>query len=162
MLQGPLMGQIDHTDRAIIAQLQYDGRLPYTTIAKRVGVSEATVRNRVTRLRQEGLLQIVGVVDPHLLELPATAIIGVTVQPPHLEKVAETVAKYDEVSYLVMTSGNYDLIVEVLCRDTDHMASFLNQKLLRVEGVQRSETFFTLRTYKHTYRWGMLPREEDE
>jgi len=149
------MGRMDETDRAIIARLQYDGRMPFTAIAEQVGISEATVRNRVARLREEGVLQVVGIVDPHLLGLRATAVIGVAVLPARLELAAREIATFEEVSYLVMTSGAYDLLVEVLCQDTDHLARFLSDKLLRVEGVQRTETFYILRTYKFSYRWGM-------
>lgn len=151
------MGKLDGTDRAIIAQLQFDGRMPFTTVAERVGVSEATIRNRVTRMRQEGVLQVVALVDPHLLDLKATAIIGVVIQPPYLENAANKIAEYHEVSYLLMSSGAFDLLVEVMCRDTDDLARFLSEKLLCVQGVQRTETFYTLRTYKLSYRWGMSP-----
>jgi Lrp/AsnC family transcriptional regulator for asnA, asnC and gidA len=151
---------MDEIDRAVIACLQYDGRMPFTAIADQIGVSEGTVRNRVGRLRQEGVLQVVGVVDPHLLDLRATAIVGVVVQPARLEVVAREIATFKEVSYLVMISGAFDLLVEVLCQDTDHLAQFLSDKLLCVEGVQRTETFYILRTYKLSYRWGMSPEDE--
>jgi Lrp/AsnC family transcriptional regulator for asnA, asnC and gidA len=151
---------MDEIDRAIIACLQYDGRIPFTAIADQIGVSEGTVRNRVGRLRREGILQVVGAVDPHLLGLRATAIVGVVVQPARLEVAAREIATFEEVSYLVMISGAFDLLVEVLCRDTDHLAQFLSDKLLCVEGVQRTETFYILRTYKLSYRWGMCPEDE--
>lgn len=151
---------MDEIDRAIIACLQYDGRMPFTAIAEQIGVSEGTIRNRVGRLRQEGILQVVGVVDPHLLDLQATAIVGVVVQPSRLEATAREIATFEEVSYLVMISGAFDLLVEVLCEDTDHLASFLSDKLSGVEGVQRTETFYILRTYKLSYRWGMSPQDE--
>jgi Lrp/AsnC family transcriptional regulator for asnA, asnC and gidA len=151
---------MDEIDRAIIACLQYDGRTPLTSIADQIGVSEGTVRNRVGRLRREGILQVVGVVDPHLLGLRATAIVGVVVQPARLEVAAREIGTFEEVSYLVMTSGAFDLLVEVLCEDTDHLASFLSDKLSHVEGVQRTETFYILRTYKLSYRWGMSPEDE--
>lgn len=146
---------MDEIDRAIIARLQYDGRMPFTAIAEEIGISEATVRNRVTRLREAGILQIVGVVDPHLLGLRATAIVGVIARPASLQETARQIAMFEEVSYLVMTSGAFDLLVEVLCEDTDHLARFLSDKLLRVEGIERTETFYILRTYKLSYRWGM-------
>ena len=151
---------MDEVDRAIIACLQYDGRMPFTTIADQIGVSEGTVRNRVGRLREDGVLQVVGVVDPHLLGLRATAIVGVVIQPARLEVAAREIATFEEVSYLVMISGAFDLLVEILCQDTEHLAQFLSDKLLRVEGVQRTETFYILRTYKLSYRWGMSPEDE--
>lgn len=145
---------MDKVDRAIIACLQYDGRMPFTAIAERVGVSETTVRNRFARLQQEGILQVIGLADPQLMGLQAAAIIGVSVQPAYMEKAAQDIAALEEVSYLVMVSGSFDLLVEVLCEDTDHLAQFLSEKLLRVEGVQRTESFYILRTYKLSYRWG--------
>lgn len=145
---------MDGVDRAIIACLQYDGRMPFTAIAERVGVSETTVRNRFARLREEGILQVIGVTDPQLMGLQAGAIIGVSIQPAYLESAAQDIAALEEVSYLVMISGSFDLLVEVLCENTDHLAKFLSDKLLRVEGVQRTESFYILRTYKLSYRWG--------
>jgi Lrp/AsnC family transcriptional regulator for asnA, asnC and gidA len=148
---------LDDTDLAIIACLQYDGRMPYTAVASEVGVSEATVRNRVSRLRDEGVLQVVGVVDPHLLGMRSTAIVGVVAEPARIQQVAREIASYDEVSYLVMTSGTFDLLVEVLCEDTDHLARLLSERLHCVEGVRRTETFYIFRNYKLSYRWGMVP-----
>jgi Lrp/AsnC family transcriptional regulator for asnA, asnC and gidA len=148
---------LDDIDLAIIACLQYDGRMPYTTVASEVGVSEATVRNRVSRLRDEGVLQVVGVVDPHLLGMRSTAIVGVVAEPARIQQVAREIASYDEVSYLVMTSGTFDLLVEVLCEDTDHLARLLSDRLHCVEGVRHTETFYIFRNYKLSYRWGMVP-----
>jgi len=92
------MDRLDKTDRAIIACLQYDGRMPFTTIAKRLGISQATVRKR-----DDGTLQVVGVVDPHLLGLRSTAIVGIVVEPARLDSVARSLAAFEEVSYLVRT-----------------------------------------------------------
>lgn len=146
---------MDKIDQEIIAFLQKDGRMPFTDIAKALGISEGTVRNRVSRLTQEQTIQIVGMIDPNQLGFEAPAMIGVSVQPPLLEKVAAEVATFAEVSYLIMVSGEFDLFVEVLCRDRDHLASFLNDKLLRVPGISKTQTFITLRTYKMAY--GALP-----
>ena len=106
--------------------------------------------------------QVVGVVDPRLLDLRATAIVGVSVRPPIIREAAQQISKFREVSYLVMTSGTFDLLIEVLCDDTEHLARFLNDRLLQVEGVQRTETFYILRTYKLSYRWGMPEDLEEE
>lgn len=146
---------MDHIDRKIIGLLQKDGRMPFTDIAKTLGVSEGTVRNRVTRLIEERVLQIIGMIDPNRMGYEAPAMIGVSVQPPLLEKVARTIADFPEVSYLIMVSGEFDLFIEVLCKDRDHLASFLNSKLLRVPGISRTQTFITLRTYKMAQ--GALP-----
>jgi Lrp/AsnC family transcriptional regulator for asnA, asnC and gidA len=146
--------RLDDTDRAIIAHLQYDGRMPFTDIAAEVGLSEGSVRRRVKRLIESGVLQIVGVVDPQYLDWRAAGMIGVTVQTEQVDAVANQIAQFPEVSYLFMASGGYDLFVEVFCRDRDHLASFLNDKLRQVPGVEKTETFMMLKLYKLSYRWG--------
>lgn len=142
---------MDKLDLDIISLLQSDGRKPFTDIAKVLDVSEGTVRNRVSRLVEDRVLHIVGLIDPTALGFNAPAMIGLSIQPPLLESVAEKVATFDEVSYLIMVSGEFDLFVEVLCRDRDHLASFLNDKLLRVHGIVRTQSFMTLRIYKMAY-----------
>ena len=139
---------MDTLDRSIVALLQEDGRMRYTTIAKALDVTEGTVRNRVARLLEEKAIQIIGVLDPHRMGFNAPAIIGVSIQPPLLEKAAAEIAAMQEVSYLIMVAGEYDLIVEVFCRDREHLAAFLKDHLLQVAGVQRAQTSFILHTYK--------------
>jgi Lrp/AsnC family transcriptional regulator for asnA, asnC and gidA len=139
---------MDQLDLDILAQLQRNGRKPYTEIAEAVGVSEGTVRHRVSRLVAQGAVQIVGMIDPHQLGFDAPAMIGVSLQGTDLEAVAAHIAAFPEVSYLVMVSGEYDLMVEVLCRNREHLASFLNQQLRKVPGVLRTETFMILSTFK--------------
>ncbi|MBN1149379.1 MAG: Lrp/AsnC family transcriptional regulator [Anaerolineales bacterium] len=142
---------MDHINLEIISHLQSDGRKPFTDIAKALGISEGTVRNRVARLLEDQVIQIVGMIDPARLGYDAPAMIGVSVQPSMLESVATSVANFPEVSYLIMVSGEFDLFVEVLCRDRNHLASFLNNKLMRVPGIVRTQTFITLHTYKMAY-----------
>ena len=120
----------------------------YTEIAKSLDVTEGTVRNRVAKLLEEKAIQIIGVLDPHRMGYNAPAIIGVSIQPPQLEKAAAEIASMQEVSYLIMVAGEYDLIVEVFCRDREHLAAFLKDRLLQVAGVQRAQTSFILHTYK--------------
>lgn len=146
---------MDQIDLEIISCLQSDGRIPFTDIAKALKISEGTVRNRVARLVDARVLQIVGMVDPYKLGFDAPAVISISVQPPLLEKVANTIAKFSEVSYLIMVSGEFDLLVEVLCRDRDHLATFLNEKILRVPGITQTQTSMILHTYKMAY--GALP-----
>jgi Lrp/AsnC family transcriptional regulator for asnA, asnC and gidA len=148
------MAELDETDRAIVACLQYDGRMAFTDIAADIGISEGAVRRRVKRLVDERLLQIVGVVEPRLLNWQAPAMIGVTVEAGHVDAAAQAIAKFPEVTYLFMASGGFDLFVEVYCRDREHMASFLSQRLQQVPGVERTETFMILKMYKLSYRWG--------
>ena len=142
---------MDQLDLNILAHLQRDGRMPFTEIAHDLGVSEGTIRNRVTRLVDEQIVQIVGLVDPHRLDFDAPAMIGVTVQGADLDAVAAVIAEFPEVSYLVIVSGEYDLIVEVMCRDREHLAYFLNQQLRKVPGISRTQTFVILSTYKMAY-----------
>jgi Lrp/AsnC family transcriptional regulator for asnA, asnC and gidA len=142
---------MDKIDHKIITILQKDGRTPFTEIAKRLNISEGTVRNRVSRLQEQEIIQVVGMVDPYNLGFDAPAMIGVSVEPQKLESAAELIADFEEVSYLVMVSGEFDLIVEVMCRNREALANFLNQKLRRVPGILRTETFFILSTYKMAY-----------
>ena len=142
---------MDDLDHAIVAMLREDGRRPYTEIAQALDVSEGTVRNRVARLLEERVLQIVGLIDPQKLGYDAPAMIGVSVHSADLESVAARIAAFPEVSYLIMVSGEYDLMVEVMCRDREHLAAFLNQQLRRVPGVIRTTTYMILGTYKMAY-----------
>ena len=145
---------MDKTDRDIIAHLQYDGRTPFTEIAAELGISEGTVRRRVKHLTESGLLQIVGIVEPRYLGWNAAGMIGLTVQAGQIDDVASQIAKFPEVSYLFMASGEFDLFVEVCCRDREHFVSFLSRKLQQVPGVERTQTFMILKMYKLSYRWG--------
>ncbi len=145
---------LDSMDAAIIARLQYDGRMPFSRIAAELGVSEGMIRQRVKRLIDEGLLQIVAIVEPQHMGLNAASMIGVNVQAGQTEAVAAQIARYEEVTYLFMASGEYDLFVEVYCRDRDHFVRFLNEELHRIPGVLRTETFMILKMYKLSYRWG--------
>ncbi len=144
---------MDELDRIILRNLQEDGRKPFTEIANVAHVSEGTVRNRVAKLIEEGVLRIVGVANPFHLGYKTPAVIGVRVEPGYMEEAARVIASFDEVSSLVMTSGTVDLLLEVFCRDTEHLAQFLNTQLHHVPGVRQTETFFILRTYKLSHRW---------
>ena len=148
------MKHLDETDREIISHLQYDGRMPFTEIANKLGISEGAVRRRVKLLTEEGVLQIVGIVEPRFLDWNAAGMIGVNVQAGTIEDAAAEIAQFPEVSYLFMASGGFDLFIEVYCRDREHFVNFLNEKLQRVPGVTRTETFMILKMYKLSYRWG--------
>jgi Lrp/AsnC family transcriptional regulator for asnA, asnC and gidA len=156
--------QIDKIDRAIISYLQYDGRMSFTDIAAELDISEGAVRRRVKRLVEGGVLQIVGIAEPQHLGWNAAGMIGVNVQAGQVESVAQQIAQFPEVSYLFMASGGFDLFAEVYCHDMDHFVSFLNGKLQKVPGVQRTETFMILKMYKLSYRWGQaeLPLEDHQ
>jgi Lrp/AsnC family transcriptional regulator for asnA, asnC and gidA len=148
------MRRLDETDRAIIAHLQYDGRKAFTDIAADLGVSEGAVRRRVKLMIEGGVLQIVGIVEPRFLEWNAAGMVGVNVQAGKVDRVARQIAQFPEVSYLFMSSGAFDLFVEVYCRDREHFVTFLNDRLHQVPGVERTETFMILKMYKLSYRWG--------
>ena len=142
---------MDNLDRAILSYLQKDGRKPYTEIAQVLNVTEGTVRNRVAKLVEDRVVQIVGMVDPYQLGFDAPALIGVSVQPAELDNAAATIATFPEVSYLIMISGEYDLMVEVMCRNREHLASFIKEHLHQVPGITRTQTFLILHTYKMAY-----------
>lgn len=139
---------MDKLDKDIINFLQENGRMRYTKIAEELGVTEGTVRNRAARLREENLIQIIGMTDPHSMGYEAPAVIGVSVQPAQLEAAAEAIATFPEVSYLILVSGEYDLIIEVFCQNREHLAAFVTDKLQPINGVQKTQTFIILHTYK--------------
>jgi len=145
---------VDKTDRTIISYLQYDGRLPYTHIAAQMGISEGAVRNRVRRLIEQGVLQIVAIVEPQHLGWSSAGMIGVTVQSGMVDEVAYQISQYPEVSYLFMASGEFDLFAEVFCRDGEHFVFFLKETLQKVPGVLRTQAFMIFKMYKLSYRWG--------
>jgi Lrp/AsnC family transcriptional regulator for asnA, asnC and gidA len=139
---------MDDLDQAIVQLLQQDGRIAFTEIAQQLGVSEGTVRNRYTRLIDEGALQVIGMINPHQMGIDAPALIGVSLEAENWDDAIADIANFDEVSYLVLVSGEFDLIVEVMCVDRDHLADFLQRTLRQVPGVLRTQTFTILRTYK--------------
>jgi Lrp/AsnC family transcriptional regulator for asnA, asnC and gidA len=144
---------MDELDRLILQTLQQDGRTPFTQIAKQANVSETTVRSRYQALVDKGIVRTVGVVDPYALGFQAPAIIAVSVEPGLTDQVARAIAALPEVSYLVLTLGSFDLIVEVFCRDLPHLASLIGQQIRQIPGVRSTETLMIARSYKLTYRW---------
>jgi Lrp/AsnC family transcriptional regulator for asnA, asnC and gidA len=148
------MIELDDLDVEIIRRLQYNGRMPFTQIAAELGVSEGAVRRRVKRLTESAVLQIVAIAEPQYLGWNAAAMIGVSVQAGQTDAVAHEVAQFPEVSYLFMASGEFDLFVEVYCRDREHFVAFLSERLQKIPGVQHTRTFTILKMYKLSYRWG--------
>jgi Lrp/AsnC family transcriptional regulator, regulator for asnA, asnC and gidA len=141
-------------DKRIIEHLQADGRRPFTQIAADLGVSEAAVRARTNRLVERGVLQVVGVTDPLRLGFQQMAMIGVKCEAERLMAVAEEIAGFPEVDYVVVTAGSYDLLVETVAEDNEALLRFLADRLRRVQGVRETETFVYLRMVKQTYQWG--------
>ena len=144
---------LDDIDKAIIRELQVDGRMPYAKLGPAVGLSQAAVRQRVQRLVESGVVQIVAVTDPLTLGFRREAMIGLKIEGD-LRGVADTIASIPEVSYVVVVSGSFDLLMEVVCEDDDHLLTLLNDKVRTITGVRSTETFTYLRLFKQTYAWG--------
>jgi Lrp/AsnC family transcriptional regulator, regulator for asnA, asnC and gidA len=143
---------LDDLSKQIIEQLQNDGRMPYASIGKAVGLSEAAVRQRVQRLQEAGVMQIVAVTDPLTLGFPRQAMIGVNCEGD-LEMVADELASIDEIDYVVLTAGSFDLIVEVVCEGDSHLLEILS-KIRAIPAVRATESFVYLKLRKQTYSWG--------
>ncbi|NUR88504.1 MAG: Lrp/AsnC family transcriptional regulator [Nonomuraea sp.] len=143
---------LDDLSKQIIEQLQGDGRKPYAAIGKAVGLSEAAVRQRVQRLQDSGVMQIVAVTDPLTLGFPRQAMIGVNCEGD-LETVADELANIDEIDYVVLTAGSFDVIVEVVCEGDGHLLEILS-KIRAIPAVRATESFVYLKLRKQTYSWG--------
>jgi Lrp/AsnC family transcriptional regulator, regulator for asnA, asnC and gidA len=144
---------LDDVSKAIIEQLQQDGRRPYATIGRAVGLSEAAVRQRVQKLIDAGVMQIVAVTDPLQVGFSREAMIGITVQGD-IEPVADKLIEMPEVTYCVMTAGSFDLIAEVVCENDEHLLDIINKQIRSIPGVRGTESFVYLRLKKQTYAWG--------
>ncbi len=144
---------MDEIDQLILHTLQEDGRTRFTQIAKHAGVSETTIRSRYRSLLEEGIIRTVGVVDPFALGFQAPAVIGAAVEADKIDQVARTIVEFPEVSYLVLTLGSFDLIIEVFCRDLLHLTELVTQRIGLVPGVRSTQTLVIARTYKLSYGW---------
>ena len=145
---------LDDVSKAIIEQLQQDGRRSYAAIGKVVGLSEAAVRQRVQRLLDAGVMQVVAVTDPLELGFARQAMIGIRVQGP-LEPVADALAALSEVDYVVVTAGSYDLLAEAVCESDEHLLELISEKIRSIDSVISTETFMYLKLHKQTYSWGV-------
>lgn len=143
---------IDDVDRSIIELLQHDGRMAFTKIAANVGLTEGAIRQRVQRLTDAGVIQVVAVTDPLSLGIRRLAMIGVRVRGD-LERTATELAHHSEVEYLIATAGRYDLMMEVLVEGDDHLLQFLSALRLRND-VAEAESFVCLKLFKQTFTWG--------
>lgn len=140
---------LDELDFAILSCLQKDGRMSFTVIAEQLNVSIGTIRTRVNKLIEEGTINIIGRVNPDKVGFHSYAHIAVYVRPATLkEKVAQKIAKMPEVSFLAMTSGEYDLEVDVMCRNNEHLVAFVNQ-ISGIEGVNQTRTTLYFKVYKY-------------
>ena len=144
---------IDEIAKSIIEQLQFDGRRSYAEIGKAVGLSEAAVRQRVRKLTETGVLQIVAVTDPMQLGFFRQAMIGIRCTGD-TRAIAEKIAALSETDYVVHTAGSFDILVEVICEDDDEFIELLNSKIRSLPGVTSTETFVYLKLHKQFYNWG--------
>lgn len=144
---------VDPVDKLIIEQLQQDGRRPYTEVAMAIGLSEGAVRQRVKTMISSGVLQIVAVADPLRSGFPIEVMVGLRVEGD-LMKTAEALAAVPEIIYVVVAAGSFDILLEVLCTDHEHLLMLLNEKIRTIPGVTRAETFTYLRIVKETYSYG--------
>ncbi|RGE23638.1 Lrp/AsnC family transcriptional regulator [Leucobacter sp. wl10] len=144
---------LDTTSKAIIEQLQRDGRRSYAEIGKAVGLSEAAVRQRVQKLTDAGVMQIVAVTDPMRLGFSRQAMLGIRVSGD-TRVVADRLAEMPECSYVVLSAGSFDILVEVVCEDDEGLIELLNEKIRGIDGVASTETFVYLQLTKQKYDWG--------
>lgn len=145
--------QLDDVSKQIIDQLQHDGRKSYAEIGKIVGLSEAAVRQRVQKLSESGVMQIVAVTDPLRLGFSRQAMIGIKCSG-NASFVAEELSKIASVDYVVMTAGSFDILAEVVSENDDHLISLINEQIRALEHVVSTETFVYLKLHKQFYNWG--------
>ena len=145
--------QLDEVSKKIIEQLQVDGRRSYAEIGKAVGLSEAAVRQRVQKLTESGVMQVVAVTDPMQLGFYRQAMIGIRASGD-TRILADKLAAIPAVDYVVLTAGSFDILAEVVCEDDDELIALLNAQIRNLEGVNSTETFVYLKLHKQLYNWG--------
>jgi Lrp/AsnC family transcriptional regulator for asnA, asnC and gidA len=143
---------LDKVNRAIIEQLQVDGRRPYGAIAEAVGLSEAAVRQRVQRMREQGIIQVVAVTDPRQVGFTRQAMVGIRVEGD-VRVIADKLAAVPEIDYVVICAGRFDLLVEIVCVDDAHLLDVINKTVRSLPGVRDTEPFIYLELTKETYTW---------
>jgi Lrp/AsnC family transcriptional regulator, regulator for asnA, asnC and gidA len=146
-------GLLDAVNKAIVEELQQDGRRTYGAIAEAVGLSEAAVRQRVQKMREAGVIQIVAVTDPLQIGFRSQAMVGIRADGDARE-VAEKLAAIDDIDYVVMCAGSFDILVELVCEDEAAILDLLNGTIRNIPGVRDTETFMYLKLTKQTYTWG--------
>ncbi len=146
-------GTLDEVDRRIVNILQDDGRTSNREIGRMLGISEATVRNRISRLLSEELINIVAVPTPRAVGMTMSAIIGISVSLKKIEEVVAELVTKSEVRYIGMATGRYEVIVEAFFLDQEHLLAFVTKELGHMDGVTRVETSLILRVAKFAYEW---------
>ena len=147
---GPSYG-LDEIDRQIIAILQKDGRVPFAQIAEQLKVSAGMIRLRYNRLAEMGVLRVVAITNPLRMGYQTMALIGIKADGNNLLEIADKIAALDEVIYLIVVSGAYDIMIEIVCRDQNHLLQFLTERLYKIEGVRVTESFMHLKIVKEVY-----------
>ena len=142
---------LDETDLKIIDALRKDGRVAFAQIAEQLGVSPGMIRQRYTRLVEQGFLKVVAITNPIRMGYKTMAMIGIRVDGSKLLDVADKISKLDEVIYLVISSGRFDIFAEVVCRDHGDLLRFITEKLSTIDGVRESESFMHLKIVKEVY-----------
>jgi Lrp/AsnC family transcriptional regulator for asnA, asnC and gidA len=145
--------QLDEVSKKIVEQLQVDGRRSYAEIGKAVGLSEAAVRQRVQKLTDAGVMQVVAVTDPMQLGFYRQAMIGIRASGD-TRVLADRLSDIPAVDYVVLTAGTFDILAEVVCEDDDELIALLNSQIRNLEGVLSTETFVYLKLHKQLYNWG--------
>jgi Lrp/AsnC family transcriptional regulator for asnA, asnC and gidA len=146
-------GRMDTHARAIIEQLQQDGRRSYAAIARAVGLSEAATRQRVQRLIDEGVIQITAVTEAAAVGFHRQAMIGICVEGD-IRSVAAKLSALPEADYVIICAGRFDLLVELICEDDEHLLAVIDNSIRALPGVRSAEAFVYLRLEKETYQWG--------
>nr|BAL53994.1 transcriptional regulator, AsnC family [uncultured Chloroflexota bacterium] len=141
----------DRIDEILIEKLRKDGRMPFLQIAQELGVSPGMVRHRYQKLQEAGALKVVAVTNPLRLGLKTMALLGIRTDGTRMLEVAQQISTLEEVIYLVVVSGRYDLLAEVFCHDHEELLRFITEKLYKIEGVRETETFMYLKIVKEIY-----------
>jgi Lrp/AsnC family transcriptional regulator for asnA, asnC and gidA len=145
---------MDNLDLLILNALQEDGRTPFTQIAKKCGVAESTIRSRYASLVERGIAQTITVIDPFEVGYDAPALIGISTKPGAFDSVVQALEQQiPEISYLVMTLGRYDLMVEVFCRDREHLTDLITKKIQAIPGIRATETLVIGKIFKLSFFW---------
>lgn len=145
---------VDDIDKKIISLLQEDGRMPYLTIANELGLAEGTIRRRVSRLIDEEILQIVGITDPLKVGMQTVAVVGMKVERSKIDEIVQALTDMSEVRYVAMSTGNYDLVIEVVVPTNDYLLVFLIDKLGEISGIYNTGTSLVLQVAKQNFAWG--------
>ena len=154
--------KMDELDLTILNTLQEDGRTPFTQIARKAGVAESTIRTRYASLVEQGIVQTIAVIDPFAVGYNSPALVGISVEPGAVYAVAQELEKLPEVSYLVLTLGVHDLVVEVFCRDREHLTDFITTQIQSIHGIRATETMTIGKIFKLSFFWrpGIDPQEK--